>query len=131
MHAVKIPRFMGDPELNGVSPFLIQYPETTKSGLKPMSTKTKLCNETVFEPFSNSTFPPCSCEDCIPSCHLPFPIKLAYLAAKIIFSLKPSSKLNKRTCYTNFYVKDCQLTGTILRLDVLQKVRLIMIPCPE
>lgn len=121
---LKFLRFMGDPSLNGVSPFLVQYPATTGRGFKAMKAMIRHCSEKVFEPYVNRTEPPCSCEDCLESCHQPLPIKFVHLAAKIIVTLKPTSKMNRRTCYHNFNTKpgDCVLTGTILRLDVLKKV---------
>ena len=115
--------FMGNPELNGVSPFLINYPVTAKAGIKPMNATITSCNESFYDPVSKSTMQACDCQDCIESCKHPFPIKLTeYLAAKVIFSLKPDSELNQRTCYKNFFMKDCALTGTILRLDILKIV---------
>ena len=65
---LKFLRFMGDPKLNGASPFMINYPVSPKEGFDPMYVPVKLCNETVFEPYTNSTSSPCSCEDCVRSC---------------------------------------------------------------
>jgi Niemann-Pick C1 protein len=112
--------FMGNPELNGVAPFLVNYPVIAKPCIKPMNATITLCNESVHDPFTNSTRTACDCQDCVESCKHPFPIK--YLAAKVIFSLQPGSELNQRTCYKNLFSKDCVLTGTILRLGILQKV---------
>ena len=61
--------FMGDPTRNGVSPFSINYPHTaTKPDIVSMNVDIKLCNESVFEPYTNSTKDPCSCQDCLQSC---------------------------------------------------------------
>lgn len=65
---LKFLRFMGNPSLNGVSPFLINYPTTPAEGIVPMYADIHLCNESVFQPFTNSTLSPCSCQDCIQSC---------------------------------------------------------------
>ena len=69
---LKFLSYMGDPAANGVSPFEIDYSEKPKKGIVPMNVDIKLCNETVFEPYTNSTSQPCSCQDCIKSC-LPLP----------------------------------------------------------
>ena len=120
---LKFLRFMGNPELNGVSPFLIQYPSKARPGIKAMNRTIRACNKPFYDPFTHTTSEACVCDDCIESCKGPFPIKSNYQTAKIIFSLKPSSKLNQRSCYTNYFLDPrCILTGTILRLDILRKV---------
>ena len=121
---LKFLRFMGDPAANGVSPFEIEYPVEAKHGVKPMNETVVLCNESFYDPISQTTKEACVCRDCIESCRGPFSIKTTdYLSAKIIFSLKANSELNQRTCYTNFLKqRRCILTGTILRLGILQKV---------
>ena len=119
---LKFLRYMGNPELNGVSPFLIEYPEEISPGITAMNTTIRECNKAFYDPFTHTTSEACVCNDCIESCKGPFPIKANYMTAKIIFSLKPSSNLNQRSCYKNFFSIDCLLTGTILRLKILQKV---------
>ena len=111
--------FLGDPAMNDI-PFLINYPGTAKPPIQPMNASIITCNQSFQDPITHRTVPPCSCEDCKASCINPPPIK--YLSAKVMFSLKPRSELNQHTCYKNFYSKDCKLTGTILRLNVLKKV---------
>ena len=68
---LKFLRFMGDPTLNGdSSPFLIEYPPSPKanSSIVPMYVDVKLCDKTVYIPYTNSTAAACSCQDCIESC---------------------------------------------------------------
>ena len=65
---LKFLRFMGDPEINGVSPFLIKYPESATGNIDPMDVKVALCNETVTDPYTNKTSDACSCQDCKQSC---------------------------------------------------------------
>ena len=67
---LKFLKFMGNPELNGESPFLINYPTEPKpnTSIVPMNFSIKLCNETVYVPYTNSTDSACSCQDCILSC---------------------------------------------------------------
>ena len=121
---LKFLNYVGNPAANGESPFSISYPEKAKRGIKSMNATITSCNESFYDPLSKSTMEACDCRDCIESCKHPFPIKLQeYLAAKVIFSLKPSSELNRRTCYKNFFSRNCELTGTILRVGILQKVR--------
>ena len=112
--------FMGNPEMNGESPFLINYPVTAKPPIQAMNANIIKCNQSFPDPITKLTRPACFCRDCKASCINPPPIE--YLAAKIIFSIKPRSKLNQRTCYENFFRRDCELTGTILRLNILKKV---------
>ena len=117
---LKFLEFMGNPELNGESPYLINYPVTAKPPIQAMNANIIKCNQSFPDPITKLTRPACSCQDCKASCINPPPIE--YLAAKIIFSIKPRSKLNQRTCYKNFFSRDCELTGTILRLNILKKV---------
>jgi Niemann-Pick C1 protein len=66
---LKFLRFMGNPTINGVSPFLIQYPVSPKEkDIVPMYVKVVLCNDTVLDPYTNATSDPCSCQDCVESC---------------------------------------------------------------
>lgn len=72
--ALKFLKFMGDPAINNVSPFMINFPAVAKkgSGITPMYVGVIPCNETVFKPSTNKTSAACSCQDCIKSCQ-PFP----------------------------------------------------------
>ncbi|CAB4020925.1 Niemann-Pick C1 [Paramuricea clavata] len=46
-----------------------------------------------------------------------------YRTAQIIFSVKPGSKWNSKSCsYKPYFAKHCKLTGKILHFEVLQKV---------
>ena len=124
---LKFLTFMGDTQINGVSPFTIRYPsESPEPPMKAMNVTVIPCNKPVPSLLKKTTMEEaCACQDCIPSCKTPFPITFEYLATKVIFALKPTSNLNKWTCYKNFFQTNCAIKGTILRLGILQKVCLL------
>ena len=123
---LKFLNFLGDPQKNGVSPFLIRYPTSHVKGIQPMNVNIKMCNESFYDPYTKSEMSKCNCEDCVSSCKYPLSptptIGFKGRRALILFSLKHQSPFNKRSCYRNYFAPKCTVTGTILRLSILRKV---------
>ena len=116
-------QFMGDPRKNGrQSPFLITYPANSSGHphIKAMNVPIRLCNETVYEPYTNSTHDKCSCQDCLISCEplppsIP-PKKWELYIVDVHFNI--SSFLTLLLCLAFFVIF---IAGSILHFNLSSK----------